>query len=153
MGARFPTALQLVAFTRKPSLVSAVVAGDEIVAAALADLTREEGVRVGRIWLLASFLGDEELDRRLKWALLLGLQATFRRLRAKRLELWTDRDDGRVRMILRRVGDRSMPVEFRTGPAETRPRLRLVRSCHREGSSVGAFPHAMASVTVTSNST
>ena len=38
LGRRFPTAEQLVAPTPEPRLVSAVVAGDEIVAAALADL-------------------------------------------------------------------------------------------------------------------
>lgn len=46
--------------------MSAAIAGHEIVAAALADLTRKEGVRVARIWLLASFLDDAELDRRLR---------------------------------------------------------------------------------------
>ncbi len=112
MGARFPTAEQLVTCRREPRLVSAVVGGDEIVAAALADLTRKDGVRVARIWLLASFLGDEELDRRLKCVQVLGLQASCRRLPAKRLEISTDQDDDLVRMILRRLGYRPMPVEL-----------------------------------------
>jgi hypothetical protein len=67
--------------------------------------------------------------------------------------LWTDQDDHLVRMILRRVWYRAMPVEFRTGPDETMPRLRLVRSSSGEGSSVSAFSRGKASVTVTLNST
>ena len=97
LGRRFPTAEQLVARTREPRLVRAVVAGDEIVAAALADLTRQDGVGVAQMFLLASFLGDEELDRRLKCALVVSLQATFRRLQVKRLEIWTDQDDDLTR--------------------------------------------------------
>ncbi len=153
MGARFPTAEQLVTCRREPRLVSAVVGGDEIVAAALADLTRKDGVRVARIWLLASFLGDEELDRRLKCVQVLGLQASCRRLPAKRLEISTDQDDDLVRMILRRLGYRPMPVELRTDPDERMPRLRLVRSSSGERSSVSAFSRAKASVTVPLHST
>ena len=153
LGGRFPTAEQLAAPTSEPRLVSAVVAGDEIVAAALADLMHKDGVRVARIWLLASFLGDEEVDRRLKCALVLSLQASCRRLQAKRLEIWTDQDDNLVRMVLQRLGCRPMPVELRTGPDETMPRLRLVRSASGGGSSVRAFSRAKASVTVTLNAT
>jgi len=153
LGQRFPTAEQLVAPTREPRLVSAVVAGDEIVAAALADLTREDGVRVARISLLASFLGAEELDRRLKCALVVSLQATFRRLQVKRLEIWTDQDDDLARMILRRLGCRPTSGELRTGLDETMPRLRLMRSSSDEGSYVRAFSRAKASVTVTLNFT
>jgi hypothetical protein len=133
--------------------VRAVVAGDEIVAAALADLTRQDGVGVAQMFLLASFLGDEELDRRLKCALVVSLQATFRRLQVKRLEIWTDEDDDLTRMILRRLGCRPTPGELRTGPDETMPRLRLVRSSSDERSSVRAFSRAKASVTVTLNFT
>jgi hypothetical protein len=153
LGRRFPTAEQLVAPTREPRLVRAVVAGDEIVAAALADLTRKDGVRVARISLLASFLGDEELDRRLKCALVVSLQATFRRFQAKRLEIWTDQDDDLARMILRRLGCPPTPGELRTGPDEPVPHLRPVRSSSGEGSSVRAFSCAKASVTVTVNFT
>ena len=152
MGPRFPTAERLAASAREPKLVSAVVAGDEIVAAALADLTREDGVRVARIRFLASFLGDEELDRRLKCALVLSLQATFRRLQAKRLEIWTDQDDDLARMIRWRLGCRPALGELRTGPDEAPPRLRLVRSSSGEGSPVRAFSCAKASVTVTLSS-
>ena len=123
--------------------MSAVVAGDEIVAAALADLTRKDGVRVAQLFLLASFLGDEELDRRLKCALVVSLQATFRRLQVKRLEIWTDLDDDLTRMILRRLGCRPTPGELRAGPDKTM-RLRLVRSSSNEGSSVRAFSRAKA---------
>jgi hypothetical protein len=133
--------------------VRAVVAGDEIVAAALADLTRKDGVLVAQMFLLASFLGDEELDRRLKCALVVSLQATFRRLQVKRLEIWTDLDDDLARMILRRLGCRPTPGEVRTGPDETMPRLRLVRSSSGEGSSVRAYTRAEAGVTVTVNFT
>jgi hypothetical protein len=149
LGRRFPTAEQLAAPTREPRLVSAVVAGDEIVAAILADLTREDGVRVARIRLLASFLGDEELDRRLKCALVLSLQATFPRLEARRLEIWTDQDDDLARMILRRLGCRPALGELRTAPDGTVPRLRLVPSSSGEGSSWRAISGAKASVTVT----
>jgi hypothetical protein len=134
-------------------LVSAVVAGDEIVAAALADLTRKDGVGVAQMFLLASFLGDEELDRRLKCALVVSLQTTFRRLQMRRLEIWTDQDDDLARMILRRLGCRPTPGELRTGPDETMPRLRLMRSSSDEGYSVRAFLRAKASVTVTLNFT
>lgn len=153
LGRRFPTAEQLVAPTREPRLVRAVVAGDKIVAAALAHLTREDGVRVARISLLASFLGDEELDRRLKCALVLSLQAAFRRLKAKRLEIWTDQDDDLARMIVRRLGCRPTPGELRTAPDEPMPRLRSVRSSSGEGSSVRVFSRAEAGVTVTVNLT
>ena len=153
MGARFPSAARLLARPRGPRVASAVVAGDEIVAAALADLARTDGVRVARIWLLASFLGDEELDRRLKCALVLNLQATFQRFQAKRLDIWTDQDDDLARMILRRLGCRPVSEERRTGPNERMRRLRLVRSSSRDGSSVRAFSSAKASVTVPLNST
>jgi hypothetical protein len=153
LGRCFPTAEQLVAPTREPRLVSAVVAGDEIVAAALADLTRKDGVGVAQMFLLASFLGDEELDRRLKCALVVSLQTTFRRLQMRRLEIWTDQDDDLARMILRRLGCRPTPGELRTGPDETMPRLRLMRSSSDEGYSVRAFLRAKASVTVTLNFT
>jgi hypothetical protein len=137
---------------REPRLVSAVVAGDEIVAAVLADLACEDGVRVARIRLLASFLGDEELDRRLKCALVLSLRAAFRRFQAERLEIWTDQDDDLARMILRRLGCPT-PGERRTVPDETMPRLHSVRSSSGEGSSVRAFSRAKAGVTVTVNFT
>lgn len=153
LGRRFPTADELVAPTREPRLVRAVVAGDEIVAAALADLTRQDGVGVAQMFLLASFLGDEELDRRLKCALVVSLQATFRRLQVKRLEIWTDQDDDLTRMILRRLGCRLTPGKLRTGPDEPMPRLRLMRSSSDEGPSVRAFSRAKASVTVTLNFT
>jgi len=152
-GARFPTAEQLVTCRREPRLVSAAIAGHEIVAADLADLTRKEGVRVARIWLLASFLDDAELDRRPKCALVLSLQARCRRLQAKRLEIWIDQDDDLAQVILRRPWYRAMPVELPTGPDETMPRLRLVRSSSGEGSSVSAFSRGKASVTVTLNPT
>lgn len=153
LGRRFPTVEHLMGSTREPRLVSAVVAGDEIVAAVLADLTSEDGVRVARIRLLASFLGDEELDRRLKCALVLSLQAEFRRFQAERLEIWTDQDDDLVRMILRRLGCRPTPGELRTAPDEPMPRLRSVRSSSGEGSSVRVFSRAEAGVTVTVNLT
>ena len=153
MGSRFPTAERLAASTREPGLVSAAFAGDEIVAAALADLTREDGVRVARIWLLASFLGDEELDRRLKCALVLTLQATCRRLQAKRLEIWTGQDDELVRMILQRLGHRPMPVELRAGSDQTMPRSRRARSSSGERSSISAFSRAKASGAVPLSST
>ena len=151
LGRRFPTAERLVAPTREPRLVRAVVAGDEIVAAALADLTRKDGVRVARISLLAAFLGDEELDRRLKCALVVSLQATFRRFQARRIEIWADQDDELARMILRRLGSRPTPGASRSGLDETTPRLRLVRSSSGEGSSVCAFSRAESGVTVTVN--
>jgi hypothetical protein len=146
LGQRFPTAEQLVAPTREPRLVSAVVAGDEIVAAALADLTRKNGVLVAQMFLLASFLGDEELDRRLKCALVVNLEATFRRLHVKRLEVWTDLDDDLARMILRRLGCRPTPGELRAGPDKTM--LRLARSSSDEGSSARAFSCPQAGATV-----
>jgi hypothetical protein len=145
LGRRFPTAEQLVAPTREPRLVSAVLAGDEIVAAALADVTRKDGVGVAQMFFLASFLGDEELDRRLKCALVVSLQATFRRLQVKRLEIWTDLDDDLARMILRRLGCRPTPRALRAGPDET---MRLARSSSDEGSSVRAFSGARAGATV-----
>jgi len=149
LGRRFPTAEQLVAPTPEPRLVSAVVAGDEIVAAALADLTRKNGERVAQV-LLASFLGDEELDRRLKCALVVSLQATFRRLQARRLEIWTDQDDDLARMILRRLGCDPKAGNLRTARDEPITHLRLV-SPNGEGSSLRAFSRAKASITVTLN--
>lgn len=153
LGRRFPTAEQLVAPTLEPRLVSAVVAGDEIVAAALADLTRKGGMRVAQIFLLASFLDDEELDRRLKCALVVSLRTTFRRLQARRLEIWTDQDEDLARMILRRLGCRPKPANFRTARDEPITPLRLVRGSSGEGSSLRAFSRAKASVTVTLNTT
>lgn len=149
MGARFPTAEQLVARGRGPRLASAAVAGDEIVAAALADLTCKDGVRLARIWLLASFLGDKELDRRLKCALVLNLHAPLRRLQANHLEIRTDHDDHLVRMIFRRLKDRAIRVELPRSPDEAMPRSPFPRSSSGEGSSGGAFPRAKAGVTVT----
>lgn len=153
LGWRFPTAEQLVAPPCEPRLVSAVVAGDEIIAAVLADLTRADGVRVARIRLLASFLGDEELDRRLKCTLVLSLQPAIRRFQARRLEIWTEQDHDLARMILRRLGCPPTHGELRTGPDETIPRLRLMRSSSGEGSSARALSRAKPSVTVTLNLT
>ncbi len=131
---------------REPTLVRAVVAGDEIVAAGLADLTCRDGVRVARIFLLASFLGEDELDRRLKCALVVSLQAAFRRFQAERLEVWTDQDDDLARMILRRLGRSPTPGTLRTGAM---PRPRLVRPTRGEGFTARARPsRTKASVTV-----
>ena len=149
MGASFPTAAQLVAREGGPRLASAAVAGDEIIAAALADLICKNGVRVGRIWLLASFLDDEELDRRLKCALVLKLHAPLLRLQAQHLEIRTDQDDRLVRMIFRRLEDRAIRVELPHSPDDRRPRLRVPSSSGGEGHSGSAFPRVKAGGTVT----
>lgn len=126
--------------------MSVVVAGEEIVAAALAELTRELGARVGRVRLVASFLGEEEIDRRLKWALLLSLEDRFRRLRASRVNVWATRDDDTVN-ILPRLGYDLLPAELEVGWGGAAPVSHAVMR-RREALAI-SFAHAEAGVTVT----
>jgi hypothetical protein len=152
LGGRFPTLSQLIALMRGQGIVSVVVAGEEIIAAALGQLTREPGARVGRIRLVASFLGEAELDRRLKSALLRSLEARFRRIRTSRIDVWAGSDDDIV-SILSRMGYALVPAEPQVGWDGRPQRLCLTRSSGPTRRWRSArFPRAAAGATVTVSS-
>ncbi len=69
LGRRFAGFADLLAYRRDQGLVSGILASNEIVAAALFRVNRDDGAPVGQIHFLVSFIGDDELDRRLKWRL------------------------------------------------------------------------------------
>ena len=74
LGRRFAGFTDLLAYRRDQGLVSGILAGNEIVAAALSRVNRDDGAPVGQIHLLVSLVGDDELDRRVKWRLVSGLE-------------------------------------------------------------------------------
>ncbi len=153
LGLHFAELADLLAFRRDQGLVIGILAGDEIVAAALSCLNRDGGAPIGQIHLLASFVGDDELDRRLKWRLVSGLEVTFWCLGASRLELFSEEDDNLFR-ILREAGYVAVPTDRSPTVGRTPPRIRLVKACPRQGdrhrSSFASFPHGPGDARVTS---
>src|SRR5712692_5404660 len=97
LGPRFAGFADLLAYRRDQGLVSGILAGDEIVAAALFRVNRNGGAPIGQIHRLVSFVGDDELDRRLKWRLVSGLEVTFWGLGASRLAVFTQADGPLIR--------------------------------------------------------
>ncbi len=144
LGPRFAGFADLPAYRRDQGLVSGILAGDEIVAAALFRVNRDGGAPIGQIHRLVSFVGDDELDRRLKWRLVSGLEVTFWGLGASRLEVFTEVDDTLVR-VLRGAGYVAEPTDRSPTVGHTPPRIRLVKACPRHGDrhrcSFTSFPH------------
>ncbi len=132
LGPRFAGFADLPAYRRDQGLVSGILAGDEIVAAALFRVNRNGGAPIGQIHRLVSFVGDDELDRRLKWRLVSGLEVTFWGLGASRLEVFTEADDNLVR-VLRGAGYVAEPTDRSPTVGHTPPRIRLVKACPRHG--------------------
>jgi hypothetical protein len=144
LGPRFAGFADLLAYRRDQGLVSGILAGDEIVAAALSRVNRDGGAPVGQIHRLVSFVGDDELDRRLKWRLVSGLEVTLWGLGASRLEVFTEADDTLVR-VLRGAGYVAEPTDRSPTVGYTPPRIRLVKACPSHGDrhrcSFTSFPH------------
>src|SRR5712691_3313416 len=144
LGPRGAGFADLLANRRDQGLVSVIVAGDEIVEAALFRVNRDGGAPIGQIHRLVSFAGDDELDQRLKWRLVSGLEVTFWGLGASRLEVFTEADDTLVR-VLRGAGYVAEPTGGSPTEGHTPPRLRLVKACPRHGDrhrcSFASFPH------------
>jgi hypothetical protein len=132
LGPRFAGFADLLAYRRDQGLVSGILAGDEIVAAALSRVNRDGGAPIGQIHRLVSFVGDDELDRRLKWRLVSGLEVTFWSLGVSRLEVFTEVDDNLVR-VLRGAGYVAEPTDRSPTAGHTPPRIRLVKACPRHG--------------------
>ncbi len=144
LGPRFAGFADLLAYRRDQGLVSGILAGDEIVAVALFRVNRDGGAPIGQIHRLVSFVGNDELDRRLKWRLVSGLEVTFWALGASRLEVFTEVDDTLVR-VLRGAGYVAEPTDQSPTVGHTPPRIRLVKACPRHGDrhrcSFTSFPH------------
>jgi hypothetical protein len=153
LGRRFAGFADLLAYRRDQGLVSGILAGNEIVAAALSRVNRDDGAPVGQIHLLVSFVGDDELDQRLKWRLVSGLEVTFWGLGASRLEVFTEEDDDLGRM-LHGAGYVAVPTDRSPMGGSTPPRVRLVkvrpRHGDRERCAFVSFPHGPADARVAS---
>ena len=153
LGLRFAGFADLLAYRKDQGIVSGILAGDEIVAAALFRVDRDDGAPIGQIHLLVSFVGDDELDRRLKWRLVSGLEVTFWGLGASRLEVFTEVDDNLVR-VLRGAGYVAEPTDRSPTAGHTPPRVRLVKARPRHGDrqrcAFVSFPHGPADARVAS---
>jgi hypothetical protein len=153
LGLRSAGFADLLAYRRNQGLVSGILAGDEIVAAALFRVNRDDGAPIGQIHFLVSFVGDDELDRRLKWRLVSGLEVTFWGLGASRLEVFTE-EDGDLGRMLHSAGYVAVPTDRSPMGGSTLPRVRLVKVRPRRGDrqrcSFVSFPHAPADARVAS---
>jgi hypothetical protein len=153
LGQCFAGFADLLAYRRNQGLVSGILAGDEIVAAVLFRVNRDDGAPVGQIHRLVSFIGDDELDRRLKWRLVSGLEVTFWSLGASRLEVFSEEGDDLGR-VLCGAGYVAVPPDRSPAGGSTPPRVRLVKVRPRHGDrqrcSFVSFPHGPADARVAS---
>lgn len=85
---RFPSRVEIRVLRENPrAFLPVAVAGTEIVGIALAELREDQRKRLGSVRLIASFVGEESVDRAIKLALLSRLEAKFKALGADEIEV------------------------------------------------------------------